>query len=281
MRHCIAAALLCSLTASISPDAAAQIAPNQSPSIGIKLVPDLVVSSVEFEGGAFIGPCNRVAVTIRNAGQRTVTAPVNVRLTTAIPVTEQTPMSVDRQLAGGVAAGASATVYFDPFLVGLDPAQVAMTFTATVDPSNEIPELSETNNLRSVGSSALVPASACPVLSVSPATGTEGRTLMFLVYVNRGSFPRPVSVSYSTVAQSAREGTSCTKGVDYKRADGAVEFPPGPLPPYSGQIGVETCLDTILDRDETFLFRLSNPVNATIQQSQAQATGLIRDGPAG
>ncbi len=281
MTRAIEAVLLCSLAICVSAPAAAQISPNQGPSINIKLVPDLVVSGLEFEGGAFIGPCNRVAVTIRNAGQRAVTAPVTVRLTTAIPVTEQTPISVDRQHAGGIAAGGSATIHFDQFLVGLDPAQVAMTFAATVDPSNEIAESSETNNLRSVGSSALVPARGCPVISVSPATGQEGRNLLFQVYANRGSFPRPVSVSYSTASVNAAEGTSCTKGVDYIGKSGTLEFPPGPLPPGAGQVWVETCLDPIVDRDETFQLRLSSPVNATIQQSQGQATGLIRDVPPG
>jgi hypothetical protein len=104
---------------------------------------------------------------------------------------------------------------------------------------------------------------------------------MFQVYVNRGSFPRPVSVSYSTAAESAAEGTSCTKGVDYVGKSGTLEFPPGPLPAGAGQVWVETCVDPIVDRDETFQFRLSNPVNGVIQPSQSQATGLIRDRPAG
>lgn len=281
MTRFIATILLCSVAAAIPSGAAAQIAPNQGPPINIQLVPDLVVSGLEFEGGAFVGPCNRVAVTIRNAGQRAVTAPVTVRLTTEIPVTEQTPASVDRQHAGGIAAGASAVVHFDQFLVGLDPSQVAMTIRATVDPSNEVPELSETNNVRSVGSAALAPASGCPVVSVSPATGQEGRSLLFLVSINRGSFPRPVSVSYSTVPESAVAAASCTSGVDFIRANGVVEFPPGPLPPGAGRVWVETCLDRIADPDETFRFRLSNPVNATIHPSQGQSTGLIRDVPAG
>ncbi len=257
-------------------DAGAQtVQPRLPPALpSPQILPDLVVSQIQFEGGVFVGPCNRVGVTIANVGNSAVTAPVAVRLTTSIPATEATPASIDRQYGGGLSAGASATVFFDPYVLPADPTQLQIFVTAVVDPADEILELNGSNNLRTVEQAVLATRSACPALAVSGGSALEGSHVVFSVTVDR-RFPRDVSVSYATAPGTAREG-ACTNG-DYPARSGALRFPAN-TDPRPQQVSVGTCQDLSKEPDKGFSLRLSNPVNGTI--ARGTAAGSIRDRPA-
>jgi hypothetical protein len=252
------------------------IEPKLPPSLpSPQMLPDLVVSQIEFVDGVFVGPCSRVGVTISNAGRAAVNAPVTVRLATEIPATEATPASIDRQHSAGRAAGASATVFFDSYHLGVDPTLVQVFISALVDPVNEIIELGESNNRRVVEQSVLATRTDCPVVSVSGGSAREGGPVAFTVTMNR-SFSREVSVSYATANGTAVAG-SCSGAADYVARTGTLRFPANTAP-RPQVVSVNTCQDMPNEPDETFTLRLSNPVNATI--GQKQATGTVQNLPA-
>lgn len=240
-----------------------------------QILPDLVVSRIEFVGGVYLGNCNRVGVTITNSGNSGVTAPITVRLTTSIPVTEATPVSIDRQHTAGLSAGASATVFFDPYNLAIDPTLVQVFISAQVDPVNEIVELNESNNLRTVEQAALATRTNCPVVSVTGGSALEGSPVAFSVAVDK-RFPRDISVSYATANGTAVAG-ACNGGGDYLARSGTLRFPAN-TDPRPQVVSVSTCQDLPNEANEGFILRLSNPVNATVKPSQA--AGTIQNRPA-
>jgi hypothetical protein len=267
-------ALIATLWTSALP--AQTLEPKLPPSLpSPQILPDLVVSRIEFVGGVYLGNCNRIGVTITNAGNSGVTAPVTVRLTTAIPVTEATPASIDRQHTAGLAAGASATLFFDPYALAIDPTQVQVFINAQVDPSNEIIELNESNNLRAVEQAVLATRTNCPVVSVTGGSALEGSPVAFSVTVDK-RFPRDISVSYATANGTAVAG-ACSGGGDYLARSGTLRFPAS-TDPRPQIVSVSTCQDLPNEANEGFTLRLSNPVNATVRPSQA--AGTIQNRPA-
>lgn len=259
-----------------SPAMPQTIEPKIPPSLpGPQMLPDLVVSRIEFVDGVFIGPCSRVGVTISNVGRAGIGAPVMVRLTTAIPATEATPTSIDRQFTAGLAAGASGTVFFDPFDLAVDPRRVQVFISAEADPANEIIELNQSNNRRDVEQSVLAARSDCPFVSVSGGSASEGSPVGFILRMSR-PFPRDVSVSYATANGTAVAGP-CTGIGDYVSSDGHITFA-ARTTSLTRTVAVPTCTDGREESSESFTLRLSGPVNATIRPSQA--TGTIQNRPA-
>jgi urease beta subunit len=104
--------------------------------------------------------------------------------------------------------------------------------------------------------------------NVSPTEGNAGTTqASFSVYLSAAS-SQPVTVSYATA-----DGTA-TAGSDYAATSGTLTFAPGQT---SQTIAVPVCGDTVDEPDETFFVNLSNPVNATLSNTQGRGTILNDD----
>jgi CARDB protein/Calx-beta domain-containing protein len=232
--------------------------------------PDLVVTAVNFEGGVFFGSCNRVSVTVKNAGISGVANPVTVRLNVSVPVAEAL-RNYDQLTSGGLAAGASTQVAFDQ--VGI-PGGVPFSVGASIDPANAVQESNEGNNGMSVPASQLTSGTDCPRLSVAGGRAVEGKAVRFRVGLDK-TFPRTVSVKFATADVTARGGPACSRDADYRTLGGTLTFPANTTA-LAQFIDVATCSDDVIEPAERFDFRLSDPVNASLPQD-ISATGTIDD----
>ncbi len=106
-----------------------------------------------------------------------------------------------------------------------------------------------------------------PVLTISDVAVTEGNSgtqnAVFTVTLSAAS-SQTVTVDYATA-----DSTATTADNDYVSAAGQVSFQPGET---SKPIAVEVNGDLANEPDETFVVNLSNPVNATIADSQGVGT---------
>ncbi|ODU00866.1 MAG: hypothetical protein ABS79_02645 [Planctomycetes bacterium SCN 63-9] len=108
-----------------------------------------------------------------------------------------------------------------------------------------------------------------PSLSIGNVTVGEGnsgsRPAVFTVSLSAPS-TLPVTVSYTTVAGTAGAGT------DFTAVSGTLTFAPGVT---TQTISVPILGDTLVEGNESFTVRLSNPTNAVL--GTAQGTGTITD----
>jgi hypothetical protein len=105
-----------------------------------------------------------------------------------------------------------------------------------------------------------------PSLSIGNATATEGNsgTTNAVFTVSRsGASVLPLTVQYATANSSAQAGS------DYLPVGGVLSFAAGEN---SKQITVPVIGDTVVESNEFFVLRLTNPVNATISDSEGQGT---------
>jgi photosystem II stability/assembly factor-like uncharacterized protein len=115
-----------------------------------------------------------------------------------------------------------------------------------------------------------------PVISQGSALVLEGNTgavdALFTFSLSAAT-GRSVTVNYTTSNLTATGGASCgSQGTDYETASGTITFQPGNA---EATIVVKVCGDTSAEGSEGFLVNLSNPVNATLDNSQA--LGAIGD----
>jgi hypothetical protein len=110
-----------------------------------------------------------------------------------------------------------------------------------------------------------------PVVSVDDVTVQEGdggsADAVFTVTLSPPA-PDTVTVDWATANGSAAAGS------DYTASSGSLSFPPGTT---SLTLTVPVLGDLLDEPDETFLVNLSNPANATLADSQGQATILDDD----
>ena len=104
-----------------------------------------------------------------------------------------------------------------------------------------------------------------PELEISGGAASEGETMGFAVTLS-GSTARTVTVDYATADGSA------TAGADYGSVSGTLTFAPGES---SATVSVDIVDDEMYEPDETFVARLSSPINAVI--AAGEATGTILD----
>ena len=104
-----------------------------------------------------------------------------------------------------------------------------------------------------------------PELRIDGGSAEEGGMIGFLVKL-AGPTARTVTVDYATADGSA------TAGADYRSVSGTLTIGPGES---SATVAVEIVDDEIYEPDETFVARLSSPVNAAIVAGEA--TGTIID----
>ena len=109
-----------------------------------------------------------------------------------------------------------------------------------------------------------------PALSISDASLTEGHSgtqmMTFTVTLNAPS-ASPVYVDYSTDDDTAAMDS------DYLEATDTLSFPPGVT---SQTLDVPVLGDTLPELNETFVVRLSRPVNATLADDQGLGT-IVND----
>lgn len=103
-----------------------------------------------------------------------------------------------------------------------------------------------------------------PVLSIADAQATEGTALIFNVSLSKVSV-QEVKVDWATAFDTAT-------AADLTAAKGTLTIPANTL---TGKIEVPTLQDTVKDVGEKFFVNLSNPVNASVGDSQG--VGLIVD----
>ena len=106
-----------------------------------------------------------------------------------------------------------------------------------------------------------------PALSINDITVEEGNSgdntvIMFTVSLNQPG-TSDVTVDFST------EDATATAGTDYVASSGTLTFPAGTTTPQTITVSVNG--DDMVELDETFFVDLSNPVNATIADSQGWA----------
>ena len=106
-----------------------------------------------------------------------------------------------------------------------------------------------------------------PELRISGGTASEGEMIGFVVTLS-GSTARTVTVDYATTDGSA------TAGADYGSVSGRFTFAPGES---SATVSVDLVDDETYEPDETFVARLSSPVNAVIVTGEATGTILDND----
>ncbi len=104
-----------------------------------------------------------------------------------------------------------------------------------------------------------------PKINISnPTTVIEGLNLNAIFTVNlSAASPYLITVNYATANQSARAGT------DYTATNGNITFAANET---SKTISIPILNDNLNEPDETFILTLSNPINATLSNSQAIAT---------
>jgi hypothetical protein len=111
-----------------------------------------------------------------------------------------------------------------------------------------------------------------PSISIGDFSHLEG---------DSGTTPFVFSVTLSassgqitTVAFSTADGTATTANNDYQATSGTLTFAPGTT---TQNVTVQVVGDLFLEPDETFFVKLSNPANATLQNTQG--TGTILNDP--
>jgi hypothetical protein len=238
-------------------------AAGQTPMLAVKpklptLGPDLTIAKLEYVG------CDRLAVTVRNAGSIGVTQPFPVELRILISGGEgQTVRTAT--VPNGVAALSSTTVVFDQ---ASDVESGQIGYIVTADPANAVAETKEDNNSMNAGaSSGLV---NCPTLSIGYDIGAEGEPVEFLISISR-PFAAPVSVGYQTQNGTASGASACGTGADFAHASGKLTFAAGTTT-LTQKVPVIACADRVNEGSETFVLKLASPVNARMPVPSAVGT---------
>ncbi len=165
-----------------------------------------------------------------------------------------------------------------------EPVSGTLTFTAQraeqvvavplVDDAVNEPEETLTVVLTNVENATIGTATAVgviedddpvPELEISGGAASEGETIGFAVTLS-GLTARTVAVDYATADGSA------TAGADFGSVSGTLTFAPGES---SATVSVDIVDDETYEPDETFVARLSSPVNAVVVTGEA--TGTILD----
>jgi CSLREA domain-containing protein len=116
------------------------------------------------------------------------------------------------------------------------------------------------------------------ITDVTLAEGDVGQTSFVFTVTKTGATAERARVDFATAngtTNPATGGGSCGGLVDYISQGGTLSF--RPTDPNTQTITVPVCGNTTLEPDETFFIDLSNPVNASISDSQGVGTILNDD----
>jgi hypothetical protein len=143
-----------------------------------------------------------------------------------------------------------------------------------------VARLSAISTLALVGAApASVARSLEPALvidDVSIHESDSGTTTAFLgVSLASAVVHGEITASFSTIAGTATEGTSCTVGVDFIGAHNqTLSLTPRQM---NGRIAIQVCGDTRFEPTEAFKVMLFNPTGAVIQKSEGQVKIVDND----
>lgn len=145
------------------------------------------------------------------------------------------------------------------------------TETFTVSLSNPVNAILAVAN----GTGTIIDDDALPQLLISDSTLTEGdagKTLAVFTVTVTGNSEKPMAVDYATANNSA------TANIDYKAANGTLNFSKAPT---VTTIAVIVNGDTLYEQPdpEEFFVNLFNPINVSIVDNQATGA-IINDDPA-
>jgi subtilisin family serine protease len=217
-----------------------------------------------------------VSVTEGNSG--TVNATFTVSLTTASVL----PVTVTYATADGAAVAGSDYVTTTGTLT-FAPGETSKTITVAVigDTAGE-PDESFLVNLSNPTNATLLDGQGVGTIrnddlsitinDVSVLEGNRGTTNTVFTVTLSAPSTLTVTVNFATANGSARNGS------DYQSLSGSVAFNPGET---SKVVTIKVKGDTSVEPDETFVVNLTNPANATLQDSQGVGTILNDDGAGG
>ena len=221
-------------------------------------------------------------ITVEDASiQEGPAGPRNVAVTLRLSNASALPVSVNVATGGGTATplvdylGRSGPLTFSP-------GQTETNLTVTIL-GDTVPEDDETFLLtltkpvngtlgRATAVVTILDDDRDPVLKVAAAAvkeGAAGQTthLVFDVRLSPAAAV-PVTVNYATV------GGTATAGVDFDSQSGVLTFDPGVT---LKQVVVPVIGDDVAEPDEQFTLVLSNPLNATLANTEAVGTILTDD----
>lgn len=224
--------------------------------------PDLSISNAEFIGGARVGTCNTLRVTVRNTSM----TPVATDFPVAYVVVLEGPTAFSATMHGGIGGNTTKSMsfsnvqYWGPTL----PTGVVADYSATAA-AGVVAESNESNNSMNFTAPK---AGYCSKLSVGDSTTREGDKLTFTVSLTPAS-SAPVSVDYVLNNGTAKGGSSCGRGIDFVTGQGTVQFAKGET---SKQVRVDTCRDDDAEGLEGLTIALSRAANAEIAKGSATGT---------
>lgn len=244
-----------------------------------RILTDLTVSDISVAGGSpKIGTCNRLTVSIHNAGR--VAIQETSLLVHVYNDEYQEDYNQDRELTvKSLGPGETRPVRLDEVRISRGGARI----TATIDNDKRITESVETNNVRSISFpywsifTDWPPTIYCYIFSADDITVQEGGTATFTVR-RSGRAPRQNQyVTYWTYPGSATgpSGTACSSrvgGPDYEHQQGRLVFSRYDI---SKTVSVKTCADNAIEGAETFNLILdtsSMPFGSTSPKEKPTAT---------
>lgn len=144
--------------------------------------------------------------------------------------------------------------------------QIRNAILATATPTTSLAGRTVTGGRLNVSAALDYNSTPTPSLSISDATVVEGnsgtQTATFTVTLSAAS-ASTVTVNYATA-----NGTA-TAGSDYAATNGTLTFAPGET---TKTVSVTVNGDTLFESNETYFVNLSNPSNATLNDSQGLGT---------
>jgi hypothetical protein len=204
-----------------------------------------------------------------NSGTSTLQTPVTLSAPSSQSVT------VTYSLVSGTATAGSDFVAASGQTVTFAPGQTTAYIPVNIYGDTTL-ELGETVSVQLTGvtnaiigrgtGTAIILNDDVPAITINNSTMVEGNSgtvqRTFLAWLS-GSHSQTVTVSYATA-----DGTGAA-GSDYGAVSGTITFAPGIT---SQTVYVPIYGDTADESDETFFFNLSNPVNATLANTQGVGT---------
>lgn len=207
-----------------------------------------------------------------DGGTSTLSVPVSLSQAASQPVTVAYATAPGTAQAGSDYTSVSGTLTFP---VGTVARAVAVPIVGdTVDEDDEAFTVQLSSPVGTVvidgtATATIVDNDPTPAIALADCVATEGDAGTTpcgfgLTLSNPSS--KTVTVAYATAAGSA------TSGTDFQAASGTLTFAPLAV---AQPLNVNVVGDTAIEEDETFTTTLSNPVQATL--GNAQAEGLILD----
>ncbi len=203
--------------------------------------------------------------------------------TVTLNPTSPSATSVDAATADGTATAADGDYVANAQTLSFPAGTSTQTFTVTVNGDTKF-EPTEAFTVALSGPTGGALASALPgtgtitnddtaptvaIGDVSQLEGNSGTTAFVFPVTLSNPTSQTVTVDWATA-----DGTATTANADYASASGTVTFGPGVT---AQTVTVDANGDTSPEPDETFAVSLTNPVNASIADSQAVGTILDDD----